>query len=125
MWHLSYHGESLQLIGKRAAQIVPVTGVFSPFTGGIASDATGEVHEYPASRYAAVDSPSDVGALLLDSGIELLWGIYFSITRSRRSAPATRIRSARDRKVLVGAESLAGAVLVALFAFALDRRVAR
>jgi uncharacterized protein YjbI with pentapeptide repeats len=125
MYHLTRHGESLQLIGVRAAQIILFCGLLYPFAGGVASSSTGEVHEIDAARYFTANSFLDFLGIVWTTGSELLWGIYFSIITFTTIGYGDLYPVGTGSKVLVGAESLSGALLVALFVFVLGRRVAR
>jgi uncharacterized protein YjbI with pentapeptide repeats len=125
MYHLSKHGESLQRIGWRATQIILVAGVLYPLAGGIASDSTNTTHEFPARAYLAADTVPEALSVLGGSLGEFLWGLYFSVITFTTIGYGDLYPVGTAAKVLVGVESLSGAVLVALFVFVLGRRVAR
>ncbi len=125
MYHLSKHGESLQRIGWRATQIILVAGVLYPLAGGIASDSTNTTHEFPGGDVLAADSLSTTVSLAAGGLGEFLWGLYFSVITFTTIGYGDLYPVGTAAKVLVGVESLSGAVLVALFVFVLGRRVAR
>ena len=125
MYRLSEHGESLQRIGWRATQIILVAGVLYPLAGGFASDSTNTTHEFPGGEVLAADSLSTAVSLAAGGLGEFLWGLYFSVITFTTIGYGDLYPVGTAAKVLVGVESLSGAVLVALFVFVLGRRVAR
>lgn len=82
-------------------------------------------HDFPGGAVLAADSlPAAVSVAVGGLG-EFLWGLYFSVITFTTIGYGDLYPVGTFAKVLVGAESLSGAVLVALFVFVLGRRVAR
>ncbi|WP_081461395.1 pentapeptide repeat-containing protein [Halalkalicoccus jeotgali] len=115
-WHVNGHGESIFRIFRSAAILILACGILYPFVGGIGSSSTGTVYSIPLtlSRIAS-----------LDGAATLLQGIYFSVITFTTIGYGDLYPIGVGSKVLVGFESLSGAILIALFVFVLGRRVAR
>jgi uncharacterized protein YjbI with pentapeptide repeats len=111
-WHLHRHGESLR-------RLLGVSGLLI-FLCGIVYSVAG-IARQDSEMYLTVADLADPRAVLVD----LLNGWYFSvITFSTIGYGDFRPASPLSR-LLVGIESLAGALFIALFVFVIGRRVAR
>jgi uncharacterized protein YjbI with pentapeptide repeats len=116
--YLTYHGESLANILLSAGAIILACGLLYPFVGGIASDSTGARYELTPG----LDPTKLVGPESLDTIAQTL---YFSVITFSTIGYGDLYPASWWSKVLVGVESLSGALLVALFVFVLGRQVAR
>lgn len=116
-WHLTRHGESLGQIFVSAGVLILACGLLYPFVGGFESSANDAAYRIPLTDAYRVFS--------LDGAETLLQGIYFSIITFTTIGYGDLYPTGVGSKVLVGFESLAGAILIALFVFVLGRQVAR
>jgi uncharacterized protein YjbI with pentapeptide repeats len=116
-WHLTRHGESIRQIFVSAGVLVLACGLLYPFVGGFESSSTDTAYRIPLTEVYQVVS--------LDGIATLLQGIYFSIITFTTIGYGDLYPTGVGSKVLVGFESLAGAILIALFVFVLGRQVAR
>lgn len=113
-YHLHRHGESVsRLLGASAILI---------FVCGLLYSVTGVARENPDTTFnLAVNELNSLPTV----GIDLLNGLYFSIITFSTIGYGDYYPSSPVSQLLVGIESLAGAVFIALFVFVLGRRVAR
>jgi uncharacterized protein YjbI with pentapeptide repeats len=116
-WHLTRHGESIRQIFVSAGVLILACGLLYPFVGGFESSANDTAYRIPLTEAYRVFS--------LDGVATLLQGIYFSIITFTTIGYGDLYPTGTGSKVLVGFESLAGAILIALFVFVLGRQVAR
>lgn len=72
-----------------------------------------------------MSSVGELVSVLAGGGQELLWGLYFSIITFTTIGYGDLYPVGAWAKILVGIESLGGAILIALFIFVLGRQVAR
>lgn len=115
--YLTYHGESVFHILGSSAIIIVVSGLLYPFLGGIRDGST--VYQIQM----ALKFPTFEG---LVTGLEVFArSIYFSVITFSTIGYANVAPHGPWSRVLVGIESLLGAILVALFVYVLGRRVAR
>lgn len=117
LWYVTGHGESISRLFASAAVLIVSCGILYPLAGGFESSSTGTVHQIPLTELHQVISP--------DGATTLLQGIYFSIITFTTIGYGDLYPTGVGSKVLVGFESLSGAILVALFVFILGRRIAR
>lgn len=110
-------GESISRIFGSAAILILACGICYPLVGGIGSSSTGTVYSIPLTEFHRIAS--------LDSAATLLQGIYFSVITFTTIGYGDLYPIGAGSKLLVGFESLSGAILIALFVFVLGRRVAR
>lgn len=111
--YLTRHGESLTQLLVASAILIIGSGILYPLVGGVQD---GDV----------LYSISSVTQLLSAEGIEALArGLYFSTITFTTIGYANVAPSGPYARILVGIESLLGAMFVALFVFILGRRVAR
>lgn len=115
-WHVTGHGESIPRIFRAAAVLILGSGILYPF-GGFESSSTGRVYRIPLTNLHQIIS--------LDGAATILQGIYFSVITFTTIGYGDLYPTGAWSKVLVGFESLSGAILIALFVFVLGRRVAR
>jgi uncharacterized protein YjbI with pentapeptide repeats len=113
--YLTYHGESLANILLSAGAIILACGLLYPFVGGIASDSTGARYEFTPG----LDPTKLVAPESLDT---LAQTLYFSVITFSTIGYGDLYPASWWSKVLVGVESLSGALLVALFVFVLGGR---
>lgn len=113
-YHLHRHGESVsRLLGASAILI---------FVCGLLYSVTGVARENPDTTFnLAVAELKSAPAI----ATELLNGLYFSIITFSTIGYGDYYPASPLSQLLVGIESLAGAVFIALFVFVLGRRVAR
>jgi len=113
-WHLHRHGESLR-------RLLSVSGLLILLCGVLYSGA-GIARSSPETTYRL--TPTDLtnpGAALVD----LLNGLYFSVITFSTIGYGDFYPASPLSRLLVGIESLAGALFLALFVFVIGRRVAR
>lgn len=111
--YLTRHGESLAQLLVASAILIIGSGILYPLVGGVED---GDV----------LYSIATVTQLLSAEGIETLArGLYFSIITFTTIGYANVAPVGPYARILVGIESLLGAIFVALFVFILGRRVAR
>jgi hypothetical protein len=111
---LTRHGESLKRIVAWSLGVILTSAFFYPFFGGI-RDASNEVHSVWSTSPGAFWELFPLFARSL----------YFSVVTFTTLGYGDYQPVGPFSKALAGAESLAGALLVALFVFVLGRRVAR
>jgi uncharacterized protein YjbI with pentapeptide repeats len=129
-WHLTRHGESIKQIFGSAAALIVACGILYPLVGGFessSSETTYRIWELSLGDLRGVPVPEI--SLLVDGPLEflgtLLQSVYFSIITFTTIGYGDLYPTGVGSKVLVGFESLSGAILIALFVFVLGRRVAR
>jgi Ion channel. len=113
-WHLHRHGESLR-------RLLGISGLLIFFCGIVYAGA-GIGRNTPESTYRI--TPTDLTnpvAMLVD----LLNGLYFSVITFSTIGYGDFYPASPLSRLLVGIESLAGALFIALFVFVIGRRVAR
>lgn len=112
---LTNHGESLQRILAWAVGVVLLSALLYPLVGGVGSNMGGEqvIHELDPEM-----SAGEIGSVYARS-------LYFSVITFSTIGYGIHFPAGTGSRILVGLESLAGAVLVALFIFVLGRRTAR
>lgn len=110
--YLTNHGESLRHIIYSSAAAILLAGVLYPFLGGI-SDGNA-VYRLTFAELASTESLPT-----------LLRSLYFSIITFTTIGYGNVYPLGNGSRILVGVESLLGALLMALFVFVLGRRVAR
>lgn len=113
-WNLHRHGESLQrLLGMSGLLI---------FLCGIVYSSAGIARSNPETTYrVTLTDLTNPGAMLVD----LLNGWYFSVITFSTIGYGDFYPMSPLSRLLVGVESLTGALFIALFVFVLGRRVAR
>mgnify|MGYP000569075647 CR=1 FL=1 len=113
-WHLHRHGESLR-------RLLGMSGLLIFLCGFIYAGA-GVARSNPETTYRiTLADLADPGAMLVD----LLNGWYFSVITFSTIGYGDFYPVSPVSRLLVGIESLAGALLIALFVFVIGRRVAR
>ena len=111
---LTRHGESLQRVAAWSVLTIPLSAVLYPWVGGI-DGPNGDV-----IRLTLTDSFDPVGVAAA------YWqSLYFSVITFSTIGYGNLAPNGVGSQPLVGVESLAGAMLVALFIFVLGRRTAR
>lgn len=110
--YLSYHGESLSHVMLASAVVILASGLLYPFIGGVKDGGT-------VYQTTLMELPTVHGMAALARGL------YFSIITFTTIGYANVAPNGPWSRVLVGIESLLGAILVALFVYVLGRRVAR
>lgn len=123
-WLLTRHGESLERILWVSAGTIFLSAFLYPF-GGISSSENDVVYQYPVSTWLRVDTLGEAGSALIEAAGMFLQGLYFSVITFTTIGYGDLYPNGICSKILVGLESLAGAVLIALFIFVLGRRVSR
>jgi hypothetical protein len=113
--YLTNHGESLTRLLSVWSLVILACGFLYPFVGGVGSDSTGEVYQ--------ITSPFEL--LTVDGWVTMLQSLYFSVITFSTIGYGDLYPIGPGSKLLVGFESLIGALLVALFVFVLGRQVAR
>lgn len=118
-WHVTGHGESIRRIFGSAAILILICGGLYPFAGGFESSSTGAAYRFhlPPTEFSRT--------AILDGIATFLQSIYFSVITFTTIGYGDLYPTGAWSKVLVGFESLSGAILIALFVFVLGRRVAR
>lgn len=114
---LTNHGESLQSLLQAWAATILGAGILYPFVGGVSDN--GVVYHIQI----AAELPTIPGFLRAVEAV--LRGIYFSVITFSTVGYANVAPHGIGSRILVGIESLVGAVLIALFVYVLGRRVAR
>lgn len=115
-WRLHRHGESLrQLLGASAILILVCGLLYVVPSSGVARNNPGTM--YRIANFAEFTRP--------EAYIDLLIGLYFSIITFSTIGYGDFYPASPVSRLLVGFESLAGALLIALFVFVIGRRVAR
>lgn len=113
-WHLHRHGESLRRLLWVSGSLILGCGLIYSVAGIARSD--------PETTYritlADLTTP---GAALVD----LLNGVYFSVITFSTVGYGDFYPASPFSRILVGIESLIGALFIALFVFVIGRRVAR
>lgn len=122
---LTNHGESLRRIFASSAIIILFCGFLYPFVGGFASSESGHVYQMSIAGWSEITTVGDAANSIINSVPILLQSIYFSIITFSTIGYGDLYPTGAGTKILVGSESLAGAVMVALFIFVLSRRVVR
>jgi len=113
-WHLHRHGESLR-------RLLGMSGLLILLCGIIYSGA-GIARSSPETTYRlSVADLTNPGAVLVD----LLNGLYFSVITFSTIGYGNFYPASPLSRFLVGIESLAGGLFIALFVFVIGRRVAR
>lgn len=114
---LTNHGESLRHLLYAWTVTIIGAGILYPFVGGISDNGT--IYRFHINFEWPVVTD-------LAEGVEvLLRNLYFSVITFTTIGYANVAPNGFGSRVLVGAESLVGAILVALFVYVLGRRVAR
>jgi len=111
---LTRHGESLQRIVALSLGVVTLSALLYPFVGGFGSNNSGAVFELTAGDL-----------LTSEAAPTLARSLYFSVITFSTIGYGDLYPLGTGSRILVGLESLAGAVLVALFIFVLGCRTAR
>jgi hypothetical protein len=123
-WFLTRHGESLGQILKVSVGVILLSALLYPL-GGFSSSENDVAYQYSLSPWLQADSLSESGSALIQTAETFLQGLYFSVITFTTIGYGDLYPTGWFSKVLVGVESLAGAILIALFIFVLGRRVAR
>jgi uncharacterized protein YjbI with pentapeptide repeats len=123
-WHLTRHGESLGQILKVSVGVILLSALLYPL-GGFSSSETDVDYQYPLSTWLQTNGLGEAGSALVQTAGTFLHGLYFSVITFTTIGYGDLYPTGWFAKVLVGVESLAGAILIALFIFVLGRRVAR
>jgi hypothetical protein len=113
--YLTNHGESLARLLSVWGLVILACGLLYPFVGGVGSDSTGAVYR--------ITSPFEL--LTVDGWETMVQSLYFSVITFSTIGYGDLYPIGPGSKLLVGFESLIGALLVALFVFVLGRQVAR
>lgn len=108
---VTYHGESLAHITGWSVTVILLCGILYPFVGGIMDD--GQIYSFVLNSTSSTPIAT------------LARGLYFSTITFTTIGYANVAPIGAGSRVLVGFESLSGALLIALFVFVLGRRVAR
>ena len=113
---LTNHGESLLRIGGWSLGVIIVSSLLYPLTGGIGVDPING--DENVLTFANVDSLPEAVSV---------WGrgLYFSVITFSTIGYGQHFPVDTWARVVVALESLAGALLIALFIFVLGRRTAR
>jgi hypothetical protein len=115
-WYVHRHGESVKRLLGVSGLLVFLCGI--AYAGaGVARRSTETETMYRLTRADLVDP----GAMLID----LLNAWYFSVITFSTIGYGDFYPASPVSRLLVGIESLAGAIFIALFVFVLGRRVAR
>lgn len=115
--YLTKHGESIQQLLIFWAVTIVGSGLLYPFIGGV--EDNGAVFKIQV----VLKWPTVQG--LVDAADAILRGLYFSVITFTTIGYANVAPHGAGSRVLVGFESLIGAILIALFVYVLGRRVAR
>ncbi|OYR42880.1 pentapeptide repeat-containing protein, partial [Halorubrum sp. Eb13] len=119
-WRLHRHGESLRQLLIVSAFLIITCGILyvSPWSGVARNNPeTTDVITYQITTVAELTLPEVITTLLN--------GLYFSIITFSTIGYGDFYPASPVSRLLVGFESLAGALLIALFVFVIGRRVAR
>lgn len=116
--YLTNYGESFKHLFLTWGATILIFGVLYPFAGGFTADST---NKHYSLHITLTPSLGDV----LGSLRVLAHSLYFSIITFTTIGYGDLYPTGALSKALVGAESLAGGILIALFVFVLGRRVAR
>ena len=113
-WYLHRHGESLR-------RLLGVSGLLILFCGAVYAGG-GIARENPEATYriTLADLTNPVATL-----VDLLNGLYFSVITFSTIGYGDFYPASPLSRLLVGIESLAGALFTAMFVFVIGRRVAR
>ena len=111
-WRLHRHGESLRQLLKISATLIVVCGTIY--------SVAGVAQENPETTYQLLKATS-----LFELATDLLNGLYFSVITFSTIGYGDFYPASPLSRLLVGIESLAGALFIALFVFVIGRRVAR
>lgn len=114
---LTNHGESIERLLRAWVATIIVAGVLYPFVGGVSDN--GKIYRI----YFTSEWPTVTG--LIGAGEAILRSLYFSIITFTTIGYANVAPNGVGSRILVGIESLVGAILIALFVYVLGRRVAR
>lgn len=115
--YLTNHGESVAQLLKASTLLIVLSGILYPLVGGVRDSGT----IYQITLAAEVPTvPGLVGA-----GDAILRGLYFSVITFTTIGYANVAPHGAGSRILVGIESLLGAIFIALFVYVLGRRVAR
>ena len=113
-YHLHRHGESLSRLLGVSGALITVCGIIYVLAGVARSN--------PETTYQLTQADlTSIGAIATD----LINGLYFSIITFSTIGYGDFYPASPVSRLLVGIESLAGALFIALFVFVLGRRVAR
>jgi uncharacterized protein YjbI with pentapeptide repeats len=113
-WYVHRHGESVK-------RLLGVSGLMI-FLCGIVYASAGVARQNPETMYRITQADlAQPGAAFVD----LINGLYFSIITFSTIGYGDFYPASPVSRLLVGVESLAGALFIALFVFVLGRRVAR
>ncbi|MBB6645531.1 pentapeptide repeat-containing protein [Halobellus ruber] len=119
---LTRHGESVRRVVALSVGVILLSALLYPFVGGFASGAPGDGVE--TFRLTVGDlTGGDLAAGEVAS--TLARSLYFSVITFSTIGYGDLFPTGTGSRILVGLESLAGAVLIALLIFVLGRRTAR
>ena len=113
-WLLHRHGESLSQLLKVSFWVIVISGILYSLSG--------IARENPESTYQ-ITSFSEF--LRPEAYLDILNGLYFSVITFTTIGYGDFYPASPLSRLLVGLESLAGALLIALFVFVIGRQVAR
>jgi uncharacterized protein YjbI with pentapeptide repeats len=115
--YLTNHGESVEYVLRAWAAVIVASALLYPFTGGFASSTTDTTYRLGLGDFVPPDVVEIAGTLAQS--------LYFSVITFSTIGYGDLYPTGTLTKVLVGIESLAGALLIALLVFVLGRQVAR
>jgi hypothetical protein len=114
-WRLHRHGESLTQLLKISVGFIFACGILYPFVGGIGTDHS--EGPYRITSISELFTPEMWG--------DIANGLYFSAITFTTIGYGDFYPAGTGSRILVALESLAGALIIALFVFVIGRRVAR